>query len=136
MARTLILVKPDAFARGLTGEIIGRFERKGLTLAALKLVQLDETTAKRHYAEHAERPFFGELVSFITSGPLVSLVLEGNDDTVKAARQLIGATNPIEAETGSIRGDFATTIGENLVHGSDSDESAAREIGIFFPELG
>lgn len=136
MARTLILVKPDAFARGLTGEIIGRFERKGLKLAALKLVQLDEATAKRHYAEHSERPFFGELVSFITSGPLVSLVLEGGDDTVKAARQLIGATNPLEAATGSIRGDLATEVGENLVHGSDSDESAAREIEIFFPELG
>lgn len=135
MARTLILVKPDAFARGLTGEIISRFERKGLTLVALNLSTLSEDTAKAHYAEHSERPFFGELVSFITSGPLVSLVLEGNDDAVKAARQLIGATNPIESATGSIRGDFATTIGENLVHGSDSDESAAREIGIFFPNL-
>jgi nucleoside-diphosphate kinase len=135
MARTLILVKPDAFARGLTGEIISRFERKGLKLVALNLSTLSEETAKAHYAEHAERPFFGELVSFITSGPLVSLVLEGNDDTVKAARQLIGATNPLESATGSIRGDFATTIGENLVHGSDSDESAAREIGIFFPTL-
>lgn len=135
MARTLILVKPDAFARGLTGEIIARFERKGLKLVALNLTTLTEATAKAHYAEHSERPFFGELVSFITSGPLVSLVLEGNDDTVKAARQLIGATNPIESATGSIRGDFATTIGENLVHGSDSDESAAREIGIFFPTL-
>lgn len=136
MARTLILVKPDAFARGLSGEIIARFERKGLKLAALKLMQLDEATAKRHYAEHAERPFFGELVSFITSGPLVALVLEGDENTVKAARQLIGATNPLEAATGSIRGDFATAVGENLVHGSDSDESAAREIEIFFPELG
>jgi len=136
MARTLILVKPDAFARGLSGEIIARFERKGLKLAALKLMQLDEATAKRHYAEHAERPFFGELVSFITSGPLVALVLEGGENTVKAARQVIGATNPIEAATGSIRGDFATEVGENLVHGSDSDESAAREIEIFFPELG
>lgn len=136
MARTLILVKPDAFARGLSGEIIGRFERKGLKLAALKLMQLDQSTAKRHYAEHSERPFFGELVDFITSGPLVALVLEGGADTVKAARQIIGATNPIEAATGSIRGDFATEVGENLVHGSDSDESAAREIEIFFPELG
>jgi nucleoside-diphosphate kinase len=135
MARTLILVKPDAFARGLTGEIISRFERKGLKLVALNLSTLSEETAKAHYAEHSERPFFGELVTFITSGPLVSLVLEGGDDTVKAARQLIGATNPLESETGSIRGDFATTIGENLVHGSDSDESAAREIGIFFPTL-
>ncbi|MDQ8044827.1 MAG: nucleoside-diphosphate kinase [Solirubrobacteraceae bacterium] len=135
MARTLILVKPDAFARGLTGEIIRRFEAKGLKIAALNCTTLSEETAKAHYAEHAERPFFGELVSFITSAPLVSMVLEGGDDTVKAARQIIGATNPLESATGSIRGDFATTIGENMVHGSDSDESAAREIGIFFPTL-
>ena len=135
MARTLILVKPDAFARGLTGEIISRFEAKGLKLAALNLTTLSEDTAKKHYAEHAERPFFGELVEFITSGPLVSLVLEGGDNTVKAARQLIGATNPLEAATGSIRGDLALEATFNLVHGSDSDDSADREIGIWFPEL-
>jgi nucleoside-diphosphate kinase len=130
--RTLILVKPDAYARGLTGEILARFERKGLKIVALELRTLDEATAKQHYAEHAERPFFGELVEFITSGPLVALVLEGQD-AVKAARQLIGSTNPLEAATGSIRGDFATSIGENMVHGSDSDESAAREAALFFP---
>jgi nucleoside-diphosphate kinase len=133
MARTLILVKPDAYARGLTGEILSRFERKGLSIVALELATLTVEVAETHYAEHSERPFFGELVTFITSGPLVAAVLEGGDDTVKAARQLIGATNPLEAATGSIRGDFATEVGENLVHGSDSDESAAREIGIFFP---
>jgi nucleoside-diphosphate kinase len=134
VSRTLILVKPDAFARGLTGEILARFERKGLKIAALKLVTTPRDTAETHYAEHKERPFFGELVDFITSGPLVAAVLEG-DDVVKAARQLIGATNPLEAATGSIRGDFAIEVGQNLVHGSDSDESAAREIGIWFPEL-
>jgi nucleoside-diphosphate kinase len=132
--RTLILVKPDAFARGLTGEILARFERKGLTIAALKLVTTSRETAETHYAEHAERPFFGELVDFITSAPLVALVLEGQD-VVKASRQLIGATNPLEATTGSIRGDFAIEIGQNLVHGSDSPESADREIGVWFPEL-
>ena len=134
MSRTLILVKPDAFGRGLTGEILARFERKGLTIAALKLVQTPRETAETHYAEHSERPFFGELVDFITSAPLVAAVLEG-DDVVKASRQLIGATNPLEANTGSIRGDFAIAVGQNLVHGSDSDESAEREIGIWFPEL-
>jgi len=134
VSRTLILVKPDAFGRGLTGEILARFERKGLTIAALKLVQTPRETAETHYAEHSERPFFGELVDFITSAPLVAAVLEG-DDVVKASRQLIGATNPLEANTGSIRGDFAIAVGQNLVHGSDSDESAEREIGIWFPEL-
>jgi nucleoside-diphosphate kinase len=132
--RTLILVKPDAFKRGLTGEIIARFERKGLRLAALELKQLDEATAKQHYAEHEGKPFFGELVEFITSGPLVALVLEGQD-AVKAARQVIGATNPLEAATGSIRGDFAIEVGQNMVHGSDSPESAAREAKLFFPNL-
>jgi len=134
VSRTLILVKPDAFARGLTGEILARFERKGLKIAALKLVTTPRETAETHYAEHRERPFFGELVDFITSAPLVAAVLEG-DDVVKASRQLIGATNPLEANTGSIRGDFAIEVGQNLVHGSDSDESAQREIGIWFPEL-
>jgi len=132
--RTLILVKPDAFARGLTGEIISRFERKGLKLVALELRQLDEEIAKQHYAEHSERPFFGELVEFITSGPLVALVLEGQD-AVKAARQVIGSTNPLEAATGSIRGDFAIEVGQNMVHGSDSAESAEREARLFFPNL-
>ncbi len=132
--RTLILVKPDAFARNLTGEIISRFERKGLKLAALKLETLTRETAERHYAEHDGKPFFGELVEFITSGPLVAMVLEG-ESAVEAARQVIGATNPLQSAPGSIRGDFATSIGTNMVHGSDSPESAAREIGIFFPEL-
>ncbi len=132
--RTLILVKPDAFARGLSGEIIARFERKGLQIVALKHMQLDEDTAKRHYAEHEGKPFFGELVDFITSGPLVAMVLEG-EQAIKAARQVIGATNPLEAATGSIRGDFAIEVGQNMVHGSDSPESGQREAGIFFPEL-
>ena len=134
-SRTLILIKPDAFERGLTGEVLARFERKGLKLAALKLVTADEATANEHYAEHSEKPFFGELVSFITGGPLVAAILDGVE-AVKAARQLIGSTNPIEAETGSIRGDFGTEVTFNLVHGSDSHESAEREIGIWFPELG
>jgi nucleoside-diphosphate kinase len=130
--RTLILAKPDAYARALSGEIIARFERKGLRPVALSVVTVTRELAERHYAEHAERPFFGELVDFITSGPLVAMVLEG-DSAIKAARQVIGATNPLEAAPGSIRGDFATQTGENLVHGSDSPESAAREIELFFP---
>jgi len=132
MDRTLILVKPDAFARNLTGEIIARFERKGLRLAALRHMTLDAATAKRHYAEHDGKPFFGDLVDFITSGPLVAMILEGQD-AVKAARQVIGATDPLEASTGSIRGDFAVEVGQNMVHGSDSDESAEREASLFFP---
>jgi nucleoside-diphosphate kinase len=135
MEQTLILVKPDAFARGLTGEIIARFERKGLRIAALKHLTTPRDLAETHYDEHKERPFFGELVDFITSAPLVAMVLEG-DEAVVAARQLIGATNPLEANTGSIRGDFAIQVGQNMVHGSDSPESAKREIGIWFPELG
>ena len=134
MDRTLILVKPDAFARGLTGEIIARFERKGLHIVALKHMQMDQALAEQHYAEHEGKPFFGELVDFITSGPLVAFVLEGHE-AVTAARQVIGATNPLEATTGSIRGDFALEIGQNMVHGSDSNESAAREAALFFPDL-
>jgi nucleoside-diphosphate kinase len=134
MDRTLILVKPDAFERGLSGEIIARFERKGLRIVALKHMTVDENLAKRHYAEHEGKPFFGELVEFITSGPLVAMVLEG-EQAVGAARQVIGATNPIEASPGSIRGDFAIAVGQNMVHGSDSAESAEREAGLFFPEL-
>jgi nucleoside-diphosphate kinase len=133
MERTLILVKPDAFARGLSGEIIARFERKGLAIVALRQMTVDRELAERHYAEHAERPFFGELVDFITSGPIVAMVLEG-PNAVKGARQTIGATDPLEAATGSIRGDFATEMGANMVHGSDSPESAAREAALFFPE--
>ena len=133
MERTLILVKPDAFSRDLTGEIIARFERKGLALAALKLMTMSRELAEIHYAEHAGKPFFGELVDFITSGPLVAMVLEG-EHAVAAARQVIGATNPLEASPGSIRGDFATAVGQNMVHGSDAPESAAREVALFFPD--
>jgi nucleoside-diphosphate kinase len=134
VSRTLILVKPDAFERALTGELIARFERKGLRIAALKTMRADEPIANRHYAEHTEKPFFGELVSFITAGTLVALVLEGRE-AVAAARQAIGATDPLEAAPGSIRGDYALELTYNLVHGSDSDESAEREIEIWFPEL-
>ena len=134
MDRTLILVKPDAFARNLTGEIIARFERKGLRIVALRHMQVTEDLAKQHYAEHEGKPFFGELVEFITSGPLVAMVLEGTE-AVKAARQVIGATNPLEAAPGSIRGEFGLEVQTNLVHGSDSSESAGREVELFFPEL-
>jgi nucleoside-diphosphate kinase len=132
--RTLVLVKPDGVRRGLAGEVIGRLERKGLTLVAMELRTLARATAEEHYAEHKERPFFGELVEFITSAPLVALVVEG-PNAVAGTRRLMGVTNPVEATPGSIRGDYALEIGENLVHGSDSPESAAREIGIFFPGL-
>ena len=135
MDRTLILVKPDAFLRGLTGEVIARFERKGLVIAALKHMTVDRELAERHYGEHQGKPFFESLVDFITGGPLVAMVLEGQE-AVTAARQVIGATNPLEAVPGSIRGDYALDVQTNLVHGSDSEESAVREIGLFFPELG
>jgi nucleoside-diphosphate kinase len=134
MDRTLILVKPDAFSRSLTGEIIARFERKGLRIVALRHMAVSVELAQRHYAEHAQKPFFGELVQFITSGPIVAMVLEGAD-AVRAARQAIGATNPLDAAPGSIRGDFAIEMGQNMVHGSDSPASAAREAAMFFPEL-
>ena len=134
MDRTLILVKPDAFERGLTGEIIARFERKGLRIVTMKHMTVERELAEEHYAEHRERPFFGDLVEFITGGPLVALVLEGYE-AIKAARQVIGATNPLEAAPGSIRGDYALEVQTNMVHGSDAPESAAREIGLFFPEL-
>ena len=134
MDRTLILVKPDAFERGLTGEIVARFERKGLKIVAMKHMVVERDLAEEHYAEHREKPFFGDLVEFITGGPLVAMVLEGYE-AVTAARQVIGATNPLEAAMGSIRGDFATEVTFNLVHGSDSAESAERETGLFFPEL-
>ena len=132
--RTLVLVKPDGVARGLVGEVITRLERKGLRLVAAELRTLDRETAETHYAEHRERPFFGSLVEFITGGPLVALVVEG-PNAVAGTRRLMGVTNPVEATPGSIRGDYALEIGQNLVHGSDSEESAAREIGIFFPHL-
>lgn len=135
MERSLILIKPDAFERNLTGEIIARFERKGLRLRALKLMTMSRELAERHYAEHEGKPFYDELVGFITSGPLVAMVLEG-EQAVDAARQVIGATNPLEAGPGSIRGDYAIEVGQNMVHGSDSTSSAAREVELFFPELG
>ena len=135
MERTLILVKPDAFERNLTGEIIARFERKGLRLAAMKLMTMSRDLAERHYAEHEGKPFYDELVTFITSGPLVAMVLEG-EEAVEAARQVIGSTNPLEASPGSIRGDFAIAVGQNMVHGSDSTESGKREVELFFPDLG
>ena len=129
---TLILVKPDGVARGLVGEVVRRIEAKGFTLSAMELRTLERETAEQHYAEHTERPFFGELVDFITSGPLVCLAVSG-ENAIAGMRQLAGATNPIEAVPGSIRGDFATEIGENIIHGSDSSESAERELEIFFP---
>ena len=135
MECTLILVKPDAFARHLTGEIVARFERKGLSLVALQLTTISRELASQHYAEHMGKPFYEELVSFITSGPLVAMVLEG-ESAIAAARQVIGATNPLEATTGSIRGDYAVSVGQNMVHGSDAPESAAREVKLFFPDLG
>ena len=129
---TLILIKPDGVRRGLIGEVVSRIERKGLTIEKMELRTLEQDVAEEHYGEHSERPFFGELVDFITGGPLVALVVSG-DEAIAAMRQLAGATNPIEAAPGSIRGEFATIIGENIIHGSDSPESAEREIGIFFP---
>jgi nucleoside-diphosphate kinase len=129
---TLILVKPDAVRRGLVGEVIARIERKGFTLEACELRVLEREDAEQHYAEHADKPFFEELVEFITGGALVALCVSG-DNAIAGMRQIMGATNPIEAAPGSIRGEFATTIGENLVHGSDSPESAKRELELFFP---
>lgn len=135
MNRTLVICKPDAVERGLVGEIVGRLERKGLTLVAAELRTIDAETAGRHYAEHEGKPFYGELVSFIGRSPALVAVVEGPDDTWKIVRTLMGPTNPAEAPPGTIRGDLATEMGENLIHGSDSAESAAREIGIFFPDL-
>jgi nucleoside-diphosphate kinase len=133
--RTLVLCKPDAVERGLVGEIVGRLERKGLTIVAMELRRIDEELAGRHYEEHQGKPFFGDLVAFITRSPLVAMVVEGGPDTWKVVRGLMGATNPREAAPGTIRGDLALETGENLVHGSDGPESAAREIGLFFPKL-
>ncbi len=133
--RTLVLCKPDAVERGLVGEIVGRLERKGLTIVALELRTIDADLAGRHYDEHRERPFFGDLVSFITRSPLVAMVIEGGPDTWQVVRNLMGVTNPKDAAPGTIRGDLALELTENLVHGSDGPESAAREISIFFPAL-
>lgn len=132
--RTLVLVKPDAVRRGLVGEVIGRLERKGLTLLAAELRTLSPEEAKAHYAEHDGKPFFGELVDFITGGPLMAVAVEGHR-AVEAVRTLMGVTDPIASAPGSIRGDYATEVGQNLVHGSDSAQSAARELALFFPDL-
>jgi nucleoside-diphosphate kinase len=132
--RTLVLCKPDAVERGLVGEIVGRIERKGLTIVALELRKLDAATAKQHYAEHDGKPFFADLVAFITRSPLVAMVVEG-PDAWKVMRTMMGTTNPREAAPGTIRGDLAIELTENLVHGSDGSESAAREIALFFPGL-
>ena len=129
--RTFVMVKPDGVRRGLVGEVIGRIEAKGYSLAEIKLFTIDRGLAEEHYGEHAEKSFFGELVDFITSGPVVAMVVQGPDSVV-SMRKIMGATNPIEAKPGSIRGDLATVITENIVHGSDSEESAAREIKLFF----
>jgi nucleoside-diphosphate kinase len=133
--RTLVLCRPDAVERGLVGEIVGRLERKGLTIVALELRTIDAELAGRHYEEHRERPFFGDLVSFITRSPLVAMVVEGGPGTWQVVRNLMGVTNPREAAPGTIRGDLALETGENLVHGSDGPESAEREIALFFPAL-
>lgn len=136
MDRTFVICKPDAVERGLVGEIISRLERKGLTIVAAELRTIDTETAGRHYEEHAEKPFFGDLVEFITRSPAVLLVVEGPEDTWKVVRTLMGSTNPRDAAPGTIRGDLGILLTENLVHGSDGPESAEREIGIFFPGLG
>ena len=135
MGRTLVIAKPDAVERGLSGEIISRLEAKGLRLVAAELRTLTSEVAEGHYEEHDGKPFFGELVTFITRSPVLVMVVEGPDDTFKVVRNLMGATNPVDAAPGTIRGDLAIEMGENLVHGSDSNESAAREIELFFPGL-
>jgi len=132
--RTLVLVKPDGVARGLVGEVLGRIERRGYSIVALELRTITTELAGEHYAEHRDKPFFGELVTFITSGPLVAAVVEG-PDVIEAWRTMMGATNPIKSAPGTIRGDFANVMSENISHGSDSPQSAVREIGIFFPGL-
>jgi len=135
VGRTLVIAKPDAVERGLSGEIIGRLEAKGLRLVAAELRTLSVEVARQHYAEHEGKPFFGDLVSFITRSPVLVMVVEGPDATFKVVRNLMGATDPVDAAPGTIRGDLATEMGENLVHGSDSEDSAAREITLFFPGL-
>jgi nucleoside-diphosphate kinase len=132
--RTLVLIKPDAMQRGLAGEILGRLERRGLVLRAAELVQVDRDLAERHYAEHSEKPFFGELVEFITSAPTLAVAVEG-DGAIATVRTTMGATNPADAAPGTIRGDLALSMPDNLVHGSDSPESAERELALWFPDL-
>lgn len=135
MGRSLVIAKPDAVERGLSGEILARLERKGLRVVAAELRTISTEVAERHYAEHDGKPFYSELVTFITRSPSLVMVLEGPDDAYKVVRTLMGATNPVDAAPGTIRGDLALEMGENLVHGSDSPDSAAREIGLFFPGL-
>ena len=135
MNRTLVIVKPDGVERRLSGEIIARLERKGLSLVAAELRSISAEIAQQHYAEHAEKPFFGDLVAFITRSPALVMVVEGPEDTFKVVRTLMGATNPAEAAPGTIRGDLALEMTENLIHGSDSAASAEREIALFFPGL-
>ena len=135
MDRTLVICKPDAVERGLVGEIVGRLEAKGLRLVAADLRTIDRTTAETHYVEHRQKPFFTDLVAFVTGGPSLLMVVEGPSGTVAMVRKLMGATNPADADPGTIRGDHATETSENLIHGSDSAESAAREISLFFPSL-
>jgi len=132
--RTLVLVKPDGVRRGLAGEVISRFERLGLKLVAMRLLRVHEELASRHYAEHVDKPFYPELVSFITSGEVVAMVLEG-ESAINTVRKLMGPTDPADAPPGTIRGDYGLEITENIVHGSDGPESAVREIALFFPEL-
>ncbi|OCA92752.1 nucleoside-diphosphate kinase [Pseudobacillus wudalianchiensis] len=133
MEKTYLMVKPDGVQRGLVGEIVARFEKKGFQLVGAKLMSVSKETAEQHYAEHKERPFFGELVDFITSSPVFAMVWEG-ENVIATARQMMGSTNPKDAAPGTIRGDFGVTVGKNIIHGSDSPESAEREISIFFKE--
>ncbi|MEX1218006.1 MAG: nucleoside-diphosphate kinase [Acidimicrobiales bacterium] len=135
MDRTFIICKPDAVERGLVGEILSRFERRNLSIIAAEMRTIDRVTAEKHYGEHADKPFFGELVDFITRSPVVVAVIEGPEDTWKVARTMIGATNPRDAVPGTIRGDLGILFTENLIHGSDSAEAAKREIALFFPGL-
>ncbi|GGA61317.1 nucleoside-diphosphate kinase [Ornithinibacillus halotolerans] len=133
MEKTFLMVKPDGVQRNLVGEIVNRFERKGFKLVGAKLMQISDELASEHYGEHKERPFFGELVDFITSGPVFAMVWEG-ENVIKTAREMMGKTNPAEALPGTVRGDFGVTVGKNVIHGSDSPESAEREINLFFNE--
>ena len=132
--RTLVLVKPDGVEKGLTGEIISRLEKKGLKIAAMRMLQMDKALARKHYAVHDGKPFFAGLVDFITSGPIVAVVVEG-DKSVEVVRKMMGETDPVKAAPGTIRGDYGLDIGENLIHGSDSEENAQNEIVLFFPDL-
>jgi nucleoside-diphosphate kinase len=133
--RSFVMVKPDGVARGLSGEIISRIERRGFSIVAMRKAVMERAAAEEHYGEHRERPFFGELVDFITSGPVVMMAVEGGDGTVAALRTMMGTTNPLDAAPGTIRGDFATEVGENVIHGSDSPESGVRELALHFPDL-